>query len=469
MLPTLTGLLQNRQGKRLALKKLDPSEMGSGRIPSILLSYSAATLSAVLFNSLYTLADALFVSWGVSASAMGGVSVAFPFSIIQGGIAQAAGGGAASIISRKLGAKDINAASVTALTAFVSFWTSAVIIGALGILFMDPVLRLLGTPADLYPYTRQYLTVLMLGNVFSTGFSSIIRAEGNMRYALLIWVIPVTVNIILDPVFIFGLGWGVTGSAAATVLCQFVSFSMALIFFFSGRFSILKFGGVKIDPKIIPDIFLTGLPVLVQSAGSALGAIVTNQFLKRYGGGEAVTVYAFINRIISFAVMPLMAITQALSPIAGYNYGAKNYIRTGEAIRWSNIYALIYALAMLLFIEAIPEYLLRLLSSDPAVTGSAGILRICALALPFTSTAMIAGAAFQAAGKKAASIALFSAQTFFLVPALFAGGRAFGLSGVWLSGPVSVVLSCAVGLLVIKKGILPPGAVDKNSQKKYKI
>ena len=219
-------------------------ELSSGKISALVLRYSLTTFAALLFSALYNLVDTLFVSRGVGDTAMGGVAVVFPFMIIQGAVAQTVGGGAASIVSRLLGKRDNAAAGEVTLNAMATFYISAVLVSLIGFIFMNPILSLLGATPDILPYARQYFTIVLAGNVFSTGFSSIIRAEGRMTYALLIWLIPTGVNVVLDAVFIFALDMGVRGAALATVLCQFTSFVMSILFF--KKYSCQSFTGARL-------------------------------------------------------------------------------------------------------------------------------------------------------------------------------------------------------------------------------
>lgn len=196
---------------------------------------------------------------------MGGVSVVFPFAILQGAIATALGGGAASIVSRKLGEGRPEDAGRTTISAMAAFYASALLITLIGFLAMEPILRLMGVTGELYPDAKAYLTILLAGNVFSTGFSAIIRAEGRMTYSLVIWVIPISVNIALDALFILGFGWGVRGAAVATVACQFVSFSMSILFFM--RFSVQNIRKQRPNMRRIGEILEIGLPSLIQTDG----------------------------------------------------------------------------------------------------------------------------------------------------------------------------------------------------------
>jgi Na+-driven multidrug efflux pump len=251
-----------------------------------------------------------------------------------------------------------------------------------------------------------------------------------MKYALLIWVIPISINIVLDAVFVLLLHWGVRGSAIATVICQFTSFAMSLLFF--SRYSCLVFKGARISRVTVGSILAMGFPSLIQQGGMAVGLVIMNNVLKTTGGSAAITAYAYISKIINFAVMPFMAITQALSPIAGYNYGTKALGRVREALGSALVLAVAYALVMLAIAELFPRQLLQLLTADTGVLDlGTTALRITALALPFTPAAMIAGALWQAAGKKAASLVMYSLQTLFLIPTVYAGAAMLGVTGVW--------------------------------------
>lgn len=419
--------------------------LGSDNIPSLILRFAATTLAALVLNSIYTLTDTLFVSWGVGDHAMGGVSIVFPFAILQGAISTAVGGGAASIVSRKLGAKQYEAAGEVTLNAMLAFYLSAVIITTAGFLFMDPLLKMMGVTGELYPYAKEYFTILLAGNVFSTGFSSIIRAEGKMTYGLLIWVIPISVNIVLDAVFILVLGWGVKGSALATVACQFISFVMCVLFF--TRFTTQKFRGARPKLRRVGDILATGFPSLIQMGSLSVISAMMNNILGGVSGSLGITAFAYISKLVAFGIAPFTAITQALAPVVGYNHGAGNRGRVEQAIRFSAFVSMLYAAAVFLLAEAIPGLLLRIFTQDAQIIafGVKG-LRITAAAFLFAPFPMLAGAVFQALGQKARALLMYASNLIFLIlPALLLPGR-LGVNGIWLA---YVAANGAAALLVV--------------------
>jgi len=422
-------------------------KMTNEKIPKLVLSFAATTLVALILNSVYNLTDTLFVSWGVGDHAMGGVSVVFPFVILQSAIATALRGGAASLVSRKLGEGKSGEAGEITLNAMLVFYITAAITTALGFALMNPLLKLMGVTDELYEYAKQYFIIVLAGNVFSTGFSSIIRAEGKMVYGLLIWVIPITLNIILDAVFILVLGWGVKGAAAATVCCQFASFIMSVLFF--SKFTAQNFKGARLKWKRIGEIIEIGLPSLVQMGSLSIMTLILNNALSIVSGTLGVTAFGYISKIITFGLVPFTAVTQALSPIVGFNHGAGNSDRVRKTVSFCALISLVYAVFALIVAEAIPEYMLMIFTKNSAIieTGARGI-RIIAAALLFAPMPMLLGAAMQAEGRKLWALIMYASNLIFLLPPVFIMGKYLGLDGIWLSYVIAGV--CSTILAVIK-------------------
>lgn len=405
-------------------------KLAEEKISRLVIRYTLTTLTTLVFHSIYTLIDSLFVSWGVGDDAMGGISIILPFVLLQSAIATALGGGAASIISRKIGEKRLDEAGKVAFNAMLTFWITAIITTTLSFALMNPLLNIMGVTEELAAHSRDYFTIILIGNLFSTGFSSIIRAEGKMRYALLIWVIPIAVNIILDAVFILLLNWGVKGSAYATVACQFTSFSMSILFF--TKFSTLDFKGARLQIPVIKDIFAIGLPALLQSLIPSLSLLLMNNILRFNSGTQAINTFAYINRILMFATIPILAVMQAISPIIGYNHGAKNTDRVQETIRFAVLISMIYAILTGIILACVPQLLVRVFTNDVEILllGKQAI-RILAISIPFTPLAMIMGAAYLSRGKKGKALLMFSIDFAFLVPSAVLFPRIIGIDGAW--------------------------------------
>ena len=421
-------------------KLTNTSDLGTAPIHKLILSYTSTSLITLLLGSLYNLGDALFVSWGVGAEALGGVSAVLPFTLLQSAIATMLGGGAATLVARHLGAGEKKNAARTAFNAMAAFYITALAVTALGLALREPLLALLGPMPELLPYARTYLTILLIGNVFSTGFSAVMRAEGKLRYATLQWVLPISLNTILDVLFVLVLKWGVAGSAWSTVIGQALSFAMAMFYF--ARVSELDFKGVKLHLRTAMDVLTTGLPSLIQQGAAALGMAILNHLLAGAGGAPAQTVFAFVSKIYVFAILPFTALTNGLSPVAAHNVGAQKPRRVKSAFGWACLFALGVAAVFAALCETLPGPLLRLFTSDAAVlSGGVPALRLLGASLPVMFLPMLAGVLFQAAGKKTASAALFASALVPVLPLALLGGRLWGVSGIWAAFPISGLLA----------------------------
>ncbi len=417
-------------------------------IPKLILSFSVTTLAALLFNSLYTVTDALFVSHAVGDNAMGGISLILPFSILQSAIASAVGSGAASIVSRALGEGNGKKAGNATYNAMLTFYVSAVLITVVGFLTMEPMLNLLGVTDELYLAAKQYYSIILAGNIFSTGFSSIIRAEGKMTYALLIWVIPVSVNIILDALFVLVFGWGVVGSAAATVICQMTSASMSVLFF--TRFTTQSFAERRFSIKLVGRIVLIGLPSIIQMGSLSLLTLIVNNTLSAVAGTDGVNSFAYISKIITFAVIPVTALSQALAPIAGYNYGSGEKDRVRGALRFCSLVSLVYSLLALLAINVFASPFVRVFTeSENMIKLASEGLRYVSFSLPFSFLTPLVAVLFQAKGKKIVPFVLYCIVPVSASILMAVLAKRFALSGVWAAYVAANAISSLASLAVL--------------------
>lgn len=291
---------------------------------------SLHTTLSLVFYSLYSLTDTLFVSWGVSSFAAGGITLTAPITMILGAISTTMGTGGATLISRALGEGDRERSAQIAAHTFMTFWMAAILFTFVGLAFLEPILSIVGPDEFLAPYARDYLRVIILGSITSTGFSALIRAEGNTKFALYIWVIPTLINIIGDAVFILVLHLGTTGAAAATVLCQAVSAGMSVYyFFFSKRDAYkLKLRHFRPNLRLIGEIIAIGSPSLLSQIGASISSTVTNRCFLTFGGAAALSAFGIVSRIQSFFTLPQSGIVQGMQPIVGYNDAANKKERT---------------------------------------------------------------------------------------------------------------------------------------------
>lgn len=430
-----------------ALLKINQMETYS--IPKLIAKYSVTTFCALFFNELYNIVDTLFVSRGVGDNAMGGVSIIFPFVMIQGAVSQTIGAGSASIVSRLLGKKDYEKAGSVTANAMCAFYITAAVITAIGLLFINPLLTLFGATDDIMPYAKEYFTIMLLGNVFSTGFSSIIRAEGKMVYSLLIWLIPTAINVLLDAVFIYGLHMGVKGAALATVISYFSSFVMSVIFF--TRLSVQQFKHIKVRYKTVTEIIALGVPMLIQMGSMSILFAVINKMLSASGGTLAVNTFAYLSRVITFSIVPFTAAAMAASPIISYNFGAERNDRVNKALKCCIIFTEAYAVFAMITALLFPQIFIKIFTSDTDIISSGvNALRIISPSLLFVPVTIITGSYFQATGKKASAALANSLILIFLPINIFIFSKIMGINGIWLSIPISCLLACITSLILIK-------------------
>jgi putative MATE family efflux protein len=438
--------------------------MGEKKIPALLLELSVPATVGMLVNALYNLVDTIFVGKGVSSDAIGGLTVAMPLQMIIMAFGFLIGIGAGSLISRSLGAGDNERAYRTAGNAYAFVTIISVIAVFIGFLFMDQFLILFGATETLLPYAKEYLSVILMGSVFfiiTLCSNNIIRAEGNAKMAMLIMITGAVINIGLDALFIFVFRMGVAGAAWATIISQFCSFLVVVWYMAAGRSSLkIRLRHFKPDLSVLKEIFGVGTAGFIRQTSASVVAIVVNNALKIYGGTEAINVIGIFNRLSMFMIMPVFGIVQGMQPIMGFNYGAKKPKRVMEVLKLSMISATIITTTAWAMSQFIPEFLLSLFirPEEKEVILSIGVpaLRTLMAVMPIVGIQIVGSAMFQALGKAIPSIVLASLrQIILLIPMVLILSKIAGVTGVWISYPVSdfisVVMTAVFVLYELKK------------------
>lgn len=418
-------------------------ELGKEPIGRLLFRYSAPAMFAMFVNSLYNLVDTIFVGLGVGTLALGGMAISWPIHMVIVAVAQLVGIGSASIISRSLGAGDPRKAARTAGTSFVTVGALCLCMAVVGIIFLKPLLRRFGATEAILPYAWDYLSILLLGSFFfgfSISTNGVVRSEGNVKLAMVTMIIGASVNIVLDPIFIFGLNMGIRGAAVATVIANICSFSFLCRYFLSGK-SMLKIrrGDLVPDFSILPEVFKIGAPSFIRMISGSAMAIVVNNLIAYYGEDVHMAIMGVTNRATMFFFMPIFGLVQGLQPIIGFNYGAKNMPRVIEAVKKGALTATALSTAAFLILMLAPETILSMFSRDPElISEGAVILRIMVIFMPFVGFQMVGGSLFQALGKAFPALVLtLSRQILILIPLLFILPRLYGLTGLWCAFPIA--------------------------------
>lgn len=288
---------------------------------------------------------------------MAAVNLVAPVLLLLGAVSTTVGVGGASLVSRHLGADDTAGAARAAGNAFAVFWTTAAVVTTVGLVAIEPLLTVLGARGETRNDAREYAIIIVAGAFVSTGFSSLVRAEGRMRFSTMLWVVPVLVQITLDPLLIFGLGMGVRGAAFGTVGGQAVSAAMSVWFFFRQRPRPyrIKPNDFQFHGRTVAALFGVGAPSFLAGLGTTLLAVLVNNSLAHVGGAVALAAYAVCARLQTFVMMPQLGISQGLQPIAGYNAGRRLHDRVRRAriltLRATLIYGAVVATAAILLAD----------------------------------------------------------------------------------------------------------------------
>lgn len=421
-------------------------EMGTKPISKLLFEYSITTFCALLFSALYNTIDALFVSRGIGDKAMAGVSIIIPFMMLQGAFAQMIGLGAGTLISSYLGKKEYKKAGNVTLNAMVIFYSTTAVISVICLIFSNQLITLFGATNDIREYAKEYFTIIVLGNIFSTGFSSIIRAEGRMKYALLIWLIPTGVNIVFDYIFIFVIKLGVAGVALATLMCQMTSFLMSILFFV--KFSSQKFEFKNIKLNEIKDILTLGVNALLQSAGLSIIIFIINKILASVYDYTYITSFSYVSKMAQIAIVPLNAVTTALSPIISFNYSSSKYKRVKISVLYSLIYSYICSVIEMTVLFIFSKKLAMIFTSNQTIINQCNdIINILLISLLFVPAVLIISTYFQAIKNKKYAFLI----TAFLLITISAFLFILKSNCICLAMPISCFITFLLSIYLYKK------------------
>ncbi|WP_292485922.1 MATE family efflux transporter [Methanohalobium sp.] len=434
--------------------------LNNEKISNLLLKLSAPAIAGMVIQALYNIVDTIFVGKALgdaSAQGIGGLTVAFPVQMIMAGLGLIIGIGGASIISRNLGSNNIDRAEKTlGNVIFLIFVFSALITVAVS-LYINPIMKAFGATDTILPYAVDYLRIITYGCIFfifAMATNNVVRAEGNANMAMFTMVIAGVTNIILDPVFIFGFGWGVKGAASATIISQIIGSLFLVYYLFSGK-SVLKLHLKNLIPQydIIKENITIGLSPFARQSSSSLMVVVLNNVLAIYGGDISIAVFGIINRLFMFIFMPMIGIVQGLQPIVGFNYGARNFERVMESVRLSIIVTTVMASIGFAIFYAFPEQLFGVFSNDPNLINSGkSAIRIMVLVVPLASFEFIGATLYQAIGKAKPSFVLsVSRQILFLIPLVIILPGFFDLKGVWIAFPIAGFLSFLLSIFMMNR------------------
>jgi putative MATE family efflux protein len=437
-------------------KSQNISELENEKSSKLIWKYAIPAIIGTIVIALYNIIDSIYIGHGENLGdhAIGGLGVLLPIMNLISGIGMLVGAGASTRTSIFLGQKDIKSASIvlgnSILLAIVL--TLLVIIGIYT--YMDSILISIGSTPQTFPFAKEFLLYYLPGNIFLTvnyALNSIMRASGYPKKAMYMMLIGVIANIILAPVFIFILQWGMKGAAIATNISMAIGLCVVLKhFFYSDSIVSFHWNSLKPNFKIIWSIINVGFAPFFMLIAASLVVLFINNRLNVYGGSTAIEAYTIANRLIMVFIMVLVGLTQGMQPIIGYNYGAKNMNRVKETLSYSLKAGLFIGCIGFLFGFLFPKLVVKPFNPSPKLAKEASLaLQIMTITLPLSGIQMVISNFFQCIGKAVIAFILsMSRQFLLLVPSLFILPNYLKLNGVWYSIPLSDTISTILALII---------------------
>lgn len=432
-------------------------ELGTKPVGRLLMQYALPAIVAMVAASLYNMVDSIFIGQGVGALAIAGLAITFPFMNLSAAFGAAIGVGSCTFISMKLGQRDYAIANKILGNCMMLNIVVGLCFGGICLLFLDPILSFFGASDNTLPYARDYMQIILCGNVFTHlyfGLNAVLRSASKPRHAMYATIFTVVVNTILDPIFIYGLDLGIRGAAFATVLSQFLALSWQWRLF-SNKNELLHFDYslFRLDKPIVKNIIGIGISPFAMNACSCIVVIFVNTCLMKHGGDLAVGAYGIANRIGFVFVIVAMGVNQGMQPIAGYNYGAQNYDRLRKVVKLAISCATVVCTVGFLVAMFAAHPCARLFTKDESLINLASTaIRMMMMMFPIVGFQIVVTSFFQSIGKAKVSMFLsLSRQLLFLVPALAIFSEIWGLWGIWSAMPFSDALATIVAAVMMKK------------------
>lgn len=440
------------------------------KISKIVWEYALPGIVGTVVTALYNVIGRIFIGQGVGALAISGLAITFPVMSLTSSLGMLVGSGAAARISISLGKKDKETSEkILGNSLLLTILLNAVFI-TLILLNLEPILRAFGASDLTLPYAYDYLKIVLLGNVFVSlcyNFNAMMRSSGYPKKAMITMLIGAVFSVILTPIFLYGFDLGIQGVAWATVISMFIGMIFVMYHFIQKSSLIrLKWKNIRLDKKIILSIISIGMsPFSMQVAGSAV-AVLMNTSLLRHGGDLAVGAYGIINTVLMMFLMIIMGLNQGTQPIIGYNYGAGNYKRVRETLKYSIKVATIITFAGALIGIFLPGVFAKAFTTDnDLVNITERGIRIAVSALPLVGFQIVSSSFFQSIGFAAKSlIQSLSRQLIFLVPGIILLPRLWGLDGLWIAMPISDTLAFILSMFLLTYQLRQLKSMENNKK-----
>ena len=432
-----------------------PTELGTRPIGTLLRQYAVPGIIAMTASSLYNMVDSIYIGHipEVGTLSMAGLAVTFPLMNISTAFGTLVGVGAATMISFLLGQKNYKAAEKVLCNDVTLNLITGFVFTFVTLMWMDPILRFFGATEASLPFARDYMFYIAIGNAVTHlyfGLNAIVRSSGNPKLAMGLTLFTVISNAILDPIFIFVLGLGIRGAALATVLCQTMSLCYTLWYFLDQKKFLHLPRSIhifRVDWRIAKDSLAIGMGPFLMNLASCIVVLFINQQLVKWGGDLALGAYGIVNRITFLFVMIVMGFNQGMQPIAGYNYGARQYGMVREVFIKTAMWGTLVCTFGFIVSFFLSRPAAAIFTNDPALEDMAARgLRMMNCVFPIVGFQMVTTNLFQCLGMVKKSIFLsLSRQLLFLLPCIYIlPGILQSEAGVWYSFPISDAIASVI-------------------------
>lgn len=420
-----------------------PLTLGTENIRKLLMRYAIPAIVAMTAASLYNMMDSIFIGHGVGSLGIAGLAVTFPFINLAAAFGSLVGVGASAVVSMKMGQKDLKSAEAVLGNVILMNIIIGTLFMTVCLIFLNPILYFFGASESTLPYARDYMKVILYGNIIThvyMGLNEVMRASGYPQRAMAATLFAVAINGVLNALFIFVFDMGIQGAALGTIVAQLMALTGVLLHF-SSRKSYIRFkrGIFHIKRHIIWAMLAIGLAPFLMNLCSCLVVLLINNGLKDLGGDMYVGAFGIINRIAFLFFMIVMGFNQGMQPIVGYNFGAKQYDRVIRTLKYTLFCAIGTTTLGFLLCQLFPRTIIYMFTTDAALMDiSEHGLRLIIAMLPIVGFQMVSTSFFQSIGmaKKAIFLSL-TRQLIFLIPCLMILPGFWGVDGIWGSIPVA--------------------------------
>ena len=433
------------------------TELGTAPVHKLLWKYALPAIIAMTATSLYNIVDTIYIGHGCGALALGALTVAKPFMDICAAFGSLVGVGASSLLAIYLGEKDYERANRVLGNVIVMNIILSAIVMAVGLIWLDPILMAFGASEATLLYAHEYMEIILYGNVLTHiyfGLNAMLRSAGHPRFSMTATIVAVIINIILDPIFIFGLDMGVRGAAFATVISQAVAVVWQLTKFMDKNELVRFHRGIwRLNRHITLRALAIGMSPFLYNIAHCFVVIIINNQLKNFGGDMAIASYGVINRLTFVFAMMVMGLNQGMQPIAGYNYGAKQFDRVLKSFYLTCAYATGVMGIVFVLGECFPELMTRMFTHDEMlIAQTIRPMRIVCSTMLIIGFQMVTGNLFTSVGKAGKAIFLsLTRQVLYLIPLVLWLPTIFTtpIDGVWWSIPISDTISAVTAIIVL--------------------